>query len=542
MFNDQVGNTAALTSLKIDADVAAGAGVGNTIFNKASTTVAPSVQTSGLQDYNDAVTLGADTVLASTTAGNVTFERTVNGAFALEANTTANEVFNDLVGNTAALTSLKTDVDAGNRGGQAIFNVVGTTVVPSVKTTGVQTYFDNVLLGANSVFTSTGPAGDITYNGRIDGAANNAQSLAVNAGGGAAFVGAVGLGADGLPATFDDRAPTTMTVTAGKAITQVAAFSVVGLGDYTSTGAGAAGNITLANANNNFGSLRLITLMGAQVTVAEASATSLDDVSIGGPAVAANFNLTSGGDIAQANATRTLQVGGASSFTAPGGSSILLDNTAAAPSVNLNFGLNPAGTGTTPFNQTPLNSFAGSVSFNASGPGKLVDVKISDLSGFEIQPLSLAGTLRVVSGGDVKLSGGPLKVAHLNLVSTSQGGGIPIVILDPDSEIANSFTDYINPTPGNKLGLATRYLIYDSSSGSIYSETGILKVGELLQRILAQTLPRFVLQVKMPEFTSLEVGEIKKLRGVLTRSSQVFATGGLVTRSGQVGQGDKEKK
>ena len=68
-----------------------------------------------------------------------------------------------------------------------------------------------------------------------------------------------------------------------------------------------------------------------------------------------------------------------------------------------------------------------------------------------------------------------------------------------------------------------------------------LKVSEVLQRILAQTLPRFVLNVRMPEFTSLEVGGIKRLRGILTRSSQVFATGGVLTRSGQLPQEDMKK-
>ena len=58
----------------------------------------------------------------STAGGNITFQKTVNGAFSLEANTAGNEVFNGRVGNTTALTSLITDasnVGSANKAAQA---------------------------------------------------------------------------------------------------------------------------------------------------------------------------------------------------------------------------------------------------------------------------------------------------------------------------------------------------------------------------------------------------------------------------------------
>ncbi|MEI7729607.1 MAG: filamentous hemagglutinin N-terminal domain-containing protein, partial [Verrucomicrobiota bacterium] len=64
-FNDVVGGTLPLTSLTT------GNG-GNTAINGGAVT------TTGNQDYNDTVTLGANTVVASTGSGNLTFAKTVN--------------------------------------------------------------------------------------------------------------------------------------------------------------------------------------------------------------------------------------------------------------------------------------------------------------------------------------------------------------------------------------------------------------------------------------------------------------------------------
>src|SRR6185437_7425504 len=105
IFNGQVGNTANLTSLTTDATGSGVTSGGKAQFNFAATsgslTTASVVTTTG-QTYNDAVQLGAKTILDNTgAASDITFGSTVNGAFALEVNAQRDEFFNAKVGNTA---------------------------------------------------------------------------------------------------------------------------------------------------------------------------------------------------------------------------------------------------------------------------------------------------------------------------------------------------------------------------------------------------------------------------------------------------------
>src|SRR5690606_32663222 len=99
--------------------------------------------------------LAANTVLKSTGHGDITFERTLDGAHALTVETDGDTVFNGAVGGKAALARLTTDA-----GGNAVING------GSVRTTGAQTFSDGVMVGANTVFTSNGP---ITFVDTLDG-------------------------------------------------------------------------------------------------------------------------------------------------------------------------------------------------------------------------------------------------------------------------------------------------------------------------------------------------------------------------------------
>ena len=161
---------------------------------------------------------------------------------------------------------------------------------------------------------------------------------------------------------------------------------------------------------------------------------------------------------------------------------------------------------------------------------------VSDTTAFDIKPLTLSGTLEVISGGQITLSG-PLKVNDLNAISTlaAAPNGEEIVILNPDNEIANAYNDFVAAAPG-KLGLAKHYLIYDSLSAIVYTEHGILRIDQLLERLLSQIAPRFDLEYHSLVFlTDLEADAWwKRIRGILTRSSQLF-TSGVLTRSGDVG-------
>jgi len=123
-FTGAVGGTAALTSLTTDAGgtVAINGGV---------------VKTTGAQSYGEAATLGANTTLTSTAAGNITFGDTLDGTYTLAVNTAGITAFNGEVGGTTALTSITTDAPGSvSMGGGRI------------KTTGAQTYNDAIHLAA----------------------------------------------------------------------------------------------------------------------------------------------------------------------------------------------------------------------------------------------------------------------------------------------------------------------------------------------------------------------------------------------------------
>jgi hypothetical protein len=126
-----VGNTHALASLTTNAG-------GSVAINGGSVT------TMGAQTYNDAATLGANTALVSTGAGDIRFVRTLDGAYSLTANTAGVTRFDDVVGGATALISLTTDAP-----GSVLMNG------GSVTTSGAQTYHDAVNLGANTTLTST---------------------------------------------------------------------------------------------------------------------------------------------------------------------------------------------------------------------------------------------------------------------------------------------------------------------------------------------------------------------------------------------------
>jgi len=184
------------------------------VFNvSASSAANPSVQTTAGQTYNGAVTLSKNTVLEDVGSQNILFASTINGGQSLEADTAGNEVFDGVVGGTAALTSLKTD-GSGTVGGAAQFNmaapggpnpagvnagsvtindgavmnVSGTTAAkPSVQTSSGQTYNGAMTLNANTVLKDTGNQ-NILLGSTVDGG----QTLEVDTGGGETLSGAIG--------------------------------------------------------------------------------------------------------------------------------------------------------------------------------------------------------------------------------------------------------------------------------------------------------------------------------------------------------------
>jgi filamentous hemagglutinin family protein len=135
------------------------------------------VTTTGAQNYNNAVTLGAATTLTSSGGADITFGRTVDGAQTLAVNSSGNEIFNGVMGGSTPLTSVTTD-GSGTVGGSAHLNG------GSVTTTGGQTYNDNLTLGANTTLNGT----TLNLFGAVTGGGNN---LTLDNSGAATLNGAV---------------------------------------------------------------------------------------------------------------------------------------------------------------------------------------------------------------------------------------------------------------------------------------------------------------------------------------------------------------
>ncbi|HET6879085.1 MAG TPA: DUF4214 domain-containing protein, partial [Pirellulales bacterium] len=130
------------------------------------------VTTTGAQTFNDPVTLtAASNTLISTSSGNVLFANTVDGGSALTVNTAGTTIFASPVGSTTALASLTIDPP-------------GTTTIIGglIRTTGSQTYGDNVSLGADTLFTATANGG-ITFDGSLNSDAAAARNVTVTTGG-----------------------------------------------------------------------------------------------------------------------------------------------------------------------------------------------------------------------------------------------------------------------------------------------------------------------------------------------------------------------
>jgi hypothetical protein len=165
-FTGPVGGTTALISLMT-------AGGGTTAVNGGL------VRTSGAQEFDDAVTLGAAaTQFASTGNGPITFRSTLDGASAVSVTTAGLTNFVGAVGGSTPLTSLTT-----NGGGSTAING------GLVRTTGAHQFSDAVAVGtaAATLFTSIGNAA-ITFGGTLDGA----SAVTVTTGGPTTFAGPVG--------------------------------------------------------------------------------------------------------------------------------------------------------------------------------------------------------------------------------------------------------------------------------------------------------------------------------------------------------------
>jgi hypothetical protein len=171
-LNAPVGLTVPLMSITTDAQ-------GSTQLNGATLT------TVGAQTFNDPVTLLKDTTLESTSSGDVSFNKTLDGAFALVVNTAGVTQFNDQVGASQALTSITTDQAGSVKFQDTVTDPAVATPLIIVKTTGAQTYNDAVVLASDTTFEG---GTDLVFNNKVDGPFN----LTVNTAGQTQFNDQIG--------------------------------------------------------------------------------------------------------------------------------------------------------------------------------------------------------------------------------------------------------------------------------------------------------------------------------------------------------------
>jgi hypothetical protein len=151
-FGGAVGGTTPLTKLQTK-------GLGITAINGGS------IKTTGKQEYDDVVTLGANTAITIAATNTVTFSSTIDGAFSLSVETLSGLVqFGGSIGSTTPLVSLTT----GNTTRVEIF---GESLGESIATTGAQTYNDDVTINKDTLIQST-VAGDINFMKDVSGLDN----------------------------------------------------------------------------------------------------------------------------------------------------------------------------------------------------------------------------------------------------------------------------------------------------------------------------------------------------------------------------------
>ncbi|MGB3118138.1 MAG: autotransporter-associated beta strand repeat-containing protein, partial [Verrucomicrobiales bacterium] len=275
-----------------------------------------SVTSTGDQTFNGAVHLGAN----STVSGqDVTFNGTIDGAFALIVNTSGNGVstFGGAVGAGTALASVTTNAD-----GSLLLNG------GAVSTTGAQTYHENTTLGAGTVLAGSA----VTFNGNLVGGGNDLTVNATTTAFGNASTDSVsGIG------TLTTNAAGTTTITAGTVsgdvllfhdnVTLGASTVLTGTTSVTFDGAitGGGNNLTVNSPTTTFGDASTDTVSGVGVLTTDAAGTTTinagsvsattvtlnDDVTLGSnvtvTATSATFNgnMVGGGNDLTVNATTT---------------------------------------------------------------------------------------------------------------------------------------------------------------------------------------------------------------------------------------------
>jgi hypothetical protein len=270
-------------------DITADGAVSITATGKGGISTAGDVTTTNDNvTYVSATTLTGPIAVSSGT-GNITFENTLDGGFALTLASSGVEQFNGAVGKATALASIQTDAP-----GSVVFNG------GSVTTTGAQTYLDAATVGVDTTLSAI-TTGNITLASTVNGA----KSLTINDAGQTLLGGEIGGVTPLVDLTVDTGLglvlPKTtlsanMSLTTGGAVTQVGALYVGGTTHIDAD----ANPITLTNSANDFvglvGAIEGKLAVGVKGTVV--SITDKNDINLGQiEATAGAVTINAGGSI-----------------------------------------------------------------------------------------------------------------------------------------------------------------------------------------------------------------------------------------------------
>ncbi|WP_339728232.1 LamG-like jellyroll fold domain-containing protein [uncultured Gimesia sp.] len=460
-FNGTVGSSDALTSLTTDAN-------GTTNINGGS------IATTGSQTFNDAVLLGADTILSSSASDAITFISTLNGAFSLDVNTAGTTTFEDQVGNTFALTSLT-------------MNANGATAIngSSVTTSGAQTYHDDVTLGMSTSFVSTS-SGDITFNASVTGGTgvnidikttnniilngtfttdgNVTATADSDTSGVGDFTMLAGSSLDAGSGTIDlDGANVTarsLTTTNGSA-TSITIDANNGNITTSDTGVNSLGDITL-NATGT------VTLEDDGINTGEGGSVLIQaqgDITSTGTGVDTTLGAASGGTVTVTSTLGKVDISNGSLLTGDGGN-IDIDAVTGFTALNSSFNTT-AGTGG---GKVDINTSAGSSSITDGGitvngagtilvtaKGAASDVLISS------ELTSLDGSITILADNDITLT----STAKI----IGQASGSITLTADNDGSNAGSITMASGSTVESQGGLV-QLSAYDDIAVSAVTTTG----------------------------------------------------------------------
>ncbi|MBX3604130.1 MAG: filamentous hemagglutinin N-terminal domain-containing protein [Piscinibacter sp.] len=531
-----------------DSFTGTGSLVGSLADGGGATSLGGTLTTGSSQTFDGAVTLTADTTLASSGGGTLRFNSTVNGNQALALSTTGTIGFGAAVGAGTPLASLSASAGTRlERAGTLALDTPATLSVGGVALDAtLRDYFTGGAASALRVDAGAGGVHDVTADGASvlptlavsgsftvnaggaitqSGALSVAGSTQVNGGANAITLsnagnqlqGTVGLsnsGANDVVLT-NDRATQLGTVSVGSgALSITAAGALTQLGALTqSAGAGAvtlaAGSnpITLTQAGNDF--VGAVALTGAAVQLNDQNALALAASTVDSLVVTSNGAITQTGD---------LNVTGTSSFGAGNGSITL---------------------------QAAGNSFGGSVALSNSGANA---VALHDSGALLLSGVSVgSGMLQLSAGGAITQSatvtqagaGAVTLDASANAVTLGAAGNDfqgAVSVIGTDVTLADQNALTLAGATLSSLSVSTNGAILQSGALSITGISSFSSGSGAITLLGANSFGGAVTLASAGNVALNAAGALQVGGATLGTGSLTLTSGGAVTQSGAIVQ------